>query len=41
MLPETIAPGDFIVFDEIGAYSCAVRTAFNGFLPDRWAIVGN
>ncbi|HWE06254.1 MAG TPA: hypothetical protein VG274_06070, partial [Rhizomicrobium sp.] len=41
MLPETIAPGDFIVFDEIGAYSCAVRTDFNGFLPDRWAIVGN
>ncbi|HEY2444697.1 MAG TPA: type III PLP-dependent enzyme [Rhizomicrobium sp.] len=41
MLPETIAAGDFIVFDEIGAYSCAVRTDFNGFLPDRWAIVGN
>jgi ornithine decarboxylase len=41
MLPETIGPGDFIVFDSIGAYSYAVRTNFNGFLPDRWAIVGN
>jgi ornithine decarboxylase len=41
MLPETIGPGDFIVFDSIGAYSYAVRTSFNGFLPDRWAIVGN
>jgi ornithine decarboxylase len=41
MLPETIGPGDFIVFDAIGAYSVAVRTTFNGFFPDRWAIVGN
>jgi ornithine decarboxylase len=41
MLPETIGPGDFIVFEAIGAYSVAVRTDFNGFLPDRWAIVGN
>jgi ornithine decarboxylase len=39
-LPQTIALGDFIVFDSIGAYSCAVRTNFNGFLPDRFAIVG-
>jgi ornithine decarboxylase len=41
MLPETIGPGDFIVFDAIGAYSVAVRTNFNGFFPDQWAIVGN
>ena len=41
MLPETIGPGDFIVFDAIGAYSVAVRTNFNGFYPDQWAIVGN
>ncbi|HEY3939110.1 MAG TPA: hypothetical protein VGL97_16885 [Bryobacteraceae bacterium] len=40
-LPGTIAPGDFIVFDSIGAYSYAVRTNFNGFLPDRFAIVGD
>lgn len=41
MLPDGIAPGDFIVFDAIGAYSVAVRTNFNGFFPDTWALVGN
>jgi ornithine decarboxylase len=41
MLPETIAPGDFIVIDAIGAYSIALRTNFNGFYPDTWALVGN
>ena len=41
MLAESIAAGDFIVFDAIGAYSIAVRTNFNGFLPDNWAIAGN
>jgi ornithine decarboxylase len=41
MLPAEIGPGDFIVFDAIGAYSVAVRTNFNGFFPDQWAIVGN
>ena len=41
MLPETIKPGDFIVIEAIGAYSIALRTNFNGFYPDTWAIVGN
>ena len=41
MLPANIGPGDFIVFDNMGAYSVAVRTTFNGFYPDTWAIVGN
>ena len=41
MLPDNIAAGDFIVFDAMGAYSVAVRTNFNGFYPDTWAIVGN
>ncbi len=41
MLPENIAAGDFIVFEAIGAYSVAVRTSFNGFFPDNWAVVGN
>jgi ornithine decarboxylase len=41
MLPETIKPGDFIVIDAIGAYSMALRTNFNGFYPDTWAIIGN
>jgi len=41
MLPENIGPGDFIVFEAIGAYSVAIRTSFNGFFPDNWAVVGN
>lgn len=40
-LPDDIAPGDFIVFESVGAYSVAVRTNFNGFFPDSWAIAGN
>ena len=41
MLPEGIGPGDYIVFDSIGAYSAAVRTTFNGFYPDNWVQIGN
>jgi ornithine decarboxylase len=41
MLPENIKPGDYIVVEAIGAYSVALRTNFNGFYPDRWAIIGN
>jgi ornithine decarboxylase len=41
MLSDNIGPGDFIVFDAMGAYSVAVRTTFNGFFPDNWAIAGN
>ena len=41
MLPEGIGPGDYIVFDTIGAYSAAVRTTFNGFYPDTWVQIGN
>jgi len=40
MLPETVKDGDFLVFDYMGAYSVAVRTTFNGFYPDSWAVVG-
>ena len=40
ILPETIAVGDFIVFDAMGAYSASSRSHFNGFYPDNWAIVG-
>jgi len=39
MLPDGIAAGDFLLFDAIGAYSVAVRTTFNGFYPDSWAII--
>jgi ornithine decarboxylase len=41
MLPEGIGPGDYIVFDMMGAYSVAVRTTFNGFYPDNWVQIGN
>jgi ornithine decarboxylase len=41
MLPESIAAGDFVVFEAIGAYSISIRTSFNGFFPDSWAVVGN
>ena len=41
MLPESIKPGDYIVVEAIGAYSVALRTNFNGFYPDNWAIIGN
>jgi ornithine decarboxylase len=36
MLPESITPGDFVVFDAMGAYTVAVRTTFNGFWNDTW-----
>ena len=35
-LPENIAAGDWIEFQKLGAYSCALRTAFNGFYPDTF-----
>ena len=41
MLAENIGPGDFIIFDAMGAYSVAVRTSFIGFYPDEWVMVGN
>lgn len=34
-LPADIAPGDYIEFGGIGAYSLAGRTRFNGFFSDR------
>ncbi|NWH09224.1 MAG: type III PLP-dependent enzyme [Alphaproteobacteria bacterium] len=39
MLPEDIATGDWVVFGMMGAYSCALRTGFNGFYPDQFADV--
>ncbi len=35
-LPDTIAAGDWIEFQMLGAYSCSLRTAFNGFYPDTF-----
>jgi ornithine decarboxylase len=38
-LPDQIAAGDWIEFQKTGAYSCALRTAFNGFYPDTFVQV--
>ena len=38
-IPGDVAAGDWIVFDKLGAYSCALRTAFNGFFPDTFVEV--
>jgi len=35
-LPEDIREGDWIEIGQIGAYSSAVRTRFNGFYPDTF-----
>jgi ornithine decarboxylase len=34
MLPADVAPGDYIEIGMLGAYGCAMRTAFNGFGSD-------
>jgi ornithine decarboxylase len=39
LLPRTIQQDDYIVFENMGAYSIALRTGFNGFYPDDWAII--
>jgi ornithine decarboxylase len=39
-LPEGIETGDYIEFGMMGAYSIAMRTAFNGFFPDRLVEIG-
>lgn len=38
-LPQTIQQDDYIVFETMGAYSIALRTGFNGFYPNDWAII--
>ncbi|MBI1212892.1 MAG: type III PLP-dependent enzyme [Alphaproteobacteria bacterium] len=38
-IPGDVSAGDWIVFDKLGAYSCALRTAFNGFFPDTFVEV--
>ncbi|HAH09914.1 MAG TPA: hypothetical protein DCL54_00465 [Alphaproteobacteria bacterium] len=36
-LPDHVQAGDWILFEQMGAYSAAVRTAFNGYYPDTFA----
>ena len=40
LLPDSIANGDFILFDAMGAYTVSSRSPFNGYYPDSWAVVG-
>ncbi|HVV27328.1 MAG TPA: hypothetical protein VHC40_05120 [Rhizomicrobium sp.] len=40
MLPDTIAPGDFVLFESMGAYTVSSRSNFNGYYPDNWAVIG-
>jgi len=40
MVPDSIATGDFVLFDAMGAYTVSSRSAFNGYYPDQWAVVG-
>jgi ornithine decarboxylase len=39
LLPKTIQQDDYIVFENMGAYSIALRTGFNGFYPNDWSIM--
>ena len=39
MLPNTIANGDYVLFDAMGAYTVSSRSSFNGYYPDNWAII--
>ncbi len=34
MLPDSIANGDYILFDAMGAYTVSSRSPFNGYYPD-------
>lgn len=38
-LPDTIDEGDWIEIGQVGAYSMALRTSFNGFRPERMTTV--
>jgi ornithine decarboxylase len=38
-LPADARTGDYIRIDRLGAYSSALRTGFNGFLPSRFVLV--
>lgn len=39
LLPKTIQQDDYIVFENMGAYSVALRTGFNGFYPNDWVVL--
>ncbi len=39
MLPNSVANGDYILFDAMGAYTVSSRSNFNGYYPDSWAVI--
>jgi ornithine decarboxylase len=39
-LPDSVANGDYVLFDAMGAYTVSSRSNFNGYYPDSWAVVG-
>ena len=39
MLPNSIANGDYVLFDAMGAYTVSSRSPFNGYYPDSWAVI--
>lgn len=41
MLPDAVKPGDYILFDAMGAYTVSSRSSFNGYYPDQWAQLGD
>ncbi len=41
LLPDSIANGDFVLFDAMGAYTVSSRSSFNGYYPDAWAMIGD
>jgi ornithine decarboxylase len=39
MLPNSVANGDYILFEAMGAYTVSSRSPFNGYYPDSWAVI--
>jgi ornithine decarboxylase len=39
MVPDSIAVGDYVLFDAMGAYTVSSRSNFNGYYPDSWAVI--
>jgi ornithine decarboxylase len=39
MLPADIAAGDYIEIGMLGAYGCAMRTKFNGFVSEETVVM--
>jgi ornithine decarboxylase len=40
LVPDSVANGDYVLFDAMGAYTVSSRSPFNGYYPDSWAVIG-